>query len=158
MSKSPARICEFGTAPEQKKDGYMLIGTVCGTDAIAGDFFGDVRLVRGAGLTDGPGRYEFWVMVRSPEAVLELQRTPAVAEERPVAHHVAEISVVDPDSGAPVDLSVYKDATSGGLFAVDSSFLITLDDDDPVIEPFNGREVSLIDGPFGVEPTHDLSP
>lgn len=158
MSGKVAKICEFGTAPEQKKEGYTLIGTVVGTDAIAADFFGDVRLVRGPRLSDGAGRYEFGVMVRAPEAPLEQQHACASIAERPVANFVAEVSVTDPDSGLPVELSVYKDNASGGVFAVDNSFLVTLDDDDPVIEPFNGQEVTLIDGPFGAAPDVDVSP
>lgn len=61
------------------------------------------------------------------------------------AHYVTEVNVIDPYTGYPVEISVYKDEASGGMFAVDSSYLLTLSEDDPVIEPFNGDKVQLID-------------
>lgn len=78
-----------------------------------------------------------------------------VSDDRPVitnggtAHYVCEVSVVDPDTNGAVELSIYKDRRSSGLFGVDCSFLETLSDDDPVREPFNGNNVLLIDGPYG---------
>lgn len=51
------------------------------------------------------------------------------------AKFVKTITVTDPDSGSPVDLSVYKHNQSGGMFAIDSSYLDQCFDDDnyPVI-------------------------
>ena len=71
--------------------------------------------------------------------------------EKPVnkAHHVAELTVLDPDSNAPVQVSIYKDSISGAMFGIDSSYLLTLSDEDTVIEPFNGKDVLLLDGPYG---------
>jgi len=64
-----------------------------------------------------------------------------------VAHWIGEVQVMDPDTAAPVELSVYKHE-NGGIFAVDSSYLtggdpITLDpaDDDSdvlLLDPFAG--------------------
>ena len=65
------------------------------------------------------------------------------------AHYVCEVSVIDPDSNAPVDVSIYKDQKSSGLFGIDCSYLGTLSENDPVLEPFNGTYVTLIDGPYG---------
>jgi len=70
-----------------------------------------------------------------------------------VAFHVTEVTVTDPNTLAPVEVSIYKDCDSGGMFGVDNAFLITLSEDDPINEPFSGSEVRLIDGPFG-----ELSP
>ena len=58
---------------------------------------------------------------------------------------VTEITVIDPDSQAPVNVAIYKDKESGGMFGVDSSYLITLSEDDPVSNPFNGNDIKLID-------------
>lgn len=51
------------------------------------------------------------------------------------AKFVETITVTDPDSGLPVDLSVYKHNQSGGMLAIDSSYLDQCFDDDnyPVI-------------------------
>lgn len=65
------------------------------------------------------------------------------------AHYVCEFSVIDPDSNAPVEVSIYKDQKSSGLFGIDCSYLETLSEDDPVLEPFSGTYVTLIDGPYG---------
>ncbi len=63
------------------------------------------------------------------------------------AKYVCEITVEDPDSKAPVELSVFKDSISGGMFAVDSSYLEQCfeDDKDPVIQnPFNKGKITLL--------------
>ena len=36
--------------------------------------------------------------------------------------HIKDIEVTDPDSGLPVDVSIYKDKISGAMFGIDSSF------------------------------------
>jgi len=38
------------------------------------------------------------------------------------AIHIKDIQVTDPDSGQPVDVSIYKDKLSGAMFGIDSSF------------------------------------
>ena len=60
------------------------------------------------------------------------------------AKFVKDIIVTDPDTNAPVDVAIYKDLESGGMFGIDTSFIITLADDDPVNNPFNGKEITLI--------------
>jgi hypothetical protein len=63
------------------------------------------------------------------------------------AEFVSEIIVRDPDSNGRVEMSVFKHNDSGGMFAVDSSYLDQCfdDDTDPVIpDPFNdGLTVTL---------------
>lgn len=61
-----ATICEFGTAPEQAKDGYRMTEVVIGTDAsvLADNEGRDIRLVRGAMIWGSSGKYEFAVMVK----------------------------------------------------------------------------------------------
>ena len=63
------------------------------------------------------------------------------------AEFVSEIMVKDPDSKLRVEMSVFKHNDSGGMFAVDSSYLDQCFDDDtnPVIaDPFNdGLTVTL---------------
>ena len=63
------------------------------------------------------------------------------------AEFVKEISVTDPDSKGQVELSVFKHNETGGMFAVDSSYLDQCfdDDTDPVIpDPFEeGEDVTL---------------
>jgi hypothetical protein len=54
------------------------------------------------------------------------------------AKYITEITVIDPDSNAPVELTVLKHE-NGGMFAMDSSYLDQCfeDDIDPVIaDPF----------------------
>lgn len=64
-----------------------------------------------------------------------------MVDNKGTCRHVRDINVYDPDTGGVVAVSIYKDDTSGGMFGIDSSYLATLDDHDPVIEPFNGTEV-----------------
>jgi len=65
------------------------------------------------------------------------------------AYFVVEITVIDPDSKAPVELEVYKHE-NGGMFAVDSSFLDqvarTDDFDRPIIpDPLTDVEDEAIE-------------
>jgi len=63
------------------------------------------------------------------------------------AKFVEEISVTDPDSKGDVSMSVFKHEQSGGMFAIDSSYLEQCfdEDEDPVIaDPLNkGRKIML---------------
>ncbi len=61
------------------------------------------------------------------------------------ADYIKGITVIDPDTNAPVDVEIYKDRESGGMFGVDASYILTLSEDDPVNNPFNGQEIMLID-------------
>ena len=69
----------------------------------------------------------------------------------PSAQFVAQVSVIDPDTAGIVDLDVFKARQSGGMFAIDSSFLenggdyATLDPNDAcsepvIISPFNSSD------------------
>lgn len=44
------------------------------------------------------------------------------------AKYVGEITVQDPDSKLPVELTIYKDELSGGMFGVDSSWIDQCDE------------------------------
>ena len=64
------------------------------------------------------------------------------------AQFTIEIMVTDPDSKLPVELSVFKHE-GGGMFAIDSSYLIQEfeDDLDPVIpDPFNADDILILKG------------
>lgn len=63
------------------------------------------------------------------------------------AYWVKDIDVIDPDTNNVVELSIYKHE-NGGIFAIDSSFIIQmLDDDEPLYDPF----ALTIDEPQWVE-------
>lgn len=64
------------------------------------------------------------------------------------AKFVVEVTVTDPDSNLPVELSVFKH-DNGGMFAIDSSWLdqCTNDDEDPLMaDPFEdyGHTIKLL--------------
>lgn len=59
---------------------------------------------------------------------------------------IKEINVIDPDSNAEVTIAIYKHNESGGMFAIDSSYIDqVIDDEYPTIpDPFNeGKVVEL---------------
>jgi len=59
-----SKICDFGTAPEQKAEGFKGIGTVRGTETeVLEQFFSDdVRLVKSGEVWHEV--FEFYVMVK----------------------------------------------------------------------------------------------
>jgi len=65
------------------------------------------------------------------------------------ATFVQQITVIDPETNAPVQLSVYKHDSSNGMFAIDSSFIEQNFEDDEtptVADPFtNNAIVELIE-------------
>ena len=97
-----ATICEFGTAPEQVKDGYRMIGTTTGTQAqVLAKYEGqDVRLVTGALIFGTDDKYEFAVMVRtdSPAAteLAELEQRYAATVSELVAASVVAAGEIRP--------------------------------------------------------------
>lgn len=56
---------------------------------------------------------------------------------------------IDPDTGRDVNVSMFKHNESGGIFGIDTSFIVeTFDDDEDVIisDPFNqGCQVKLLE-------------
>lgn len=65
------------------------------------------------------------------------------------ARYVQEVMVIDPDSKGEVDMCVFKHNQSGGMFAIDSSFLDQCfeDDEDPVIDdPLNKDQEIILQG------------
>ena len=68
---------------------------------------------------------------------------------RTTATYSEEVTVIDPNSKGEVSMSVFVHDQSGGMFAVDSSFLDQeFDDDvDPVIaDPFNEDKEIILHG------------
>lgn len=51
------------------------------------------------------------------------------------AKYVTDVTVTDPDTNLPVTLAVFKDSRTGGMLAIDASFL-DQDDTDVVPSPF----------------------
>ncbi len=51
------------------------------------------------------------------------------------ARFVTQVTIKDPDTGEPVEMEVWKDPTSDGLFAIDASFLGAVAEEIP--SPFN---------------------
>ena len=64
------------------------------------------------------------------------------------AKYVTEIKADDPDTGGEVAMEVWKDPESGGMFAVDSSFLEQ--DTDEIPSPFNAGTILVL--PDSVKP------
>ena len=60
------------------------------------------------------------------------------------AKYVKFIEVTDPDTGAEVELEVYKDPESGAMFAIDSTFLEQVRQVIP--SPFNPGNDQLCEG------------
>ena len=54
-----------------------------------------------------------------------------------VAVYIDDIQATDPDSMQPVDLEVWKDPVSGGMFAIDASFVAQVDE--VIVSPFNSH-------------------
>lgn len=51
-----------------------------------------------------------------------------------IAIFVTEISVIDPISNLPVEIEIWKDPISGGLFGIDTSFLDQVSEG--IVSPF----------------------
>lgn len=62
----------------------------------------------------------------------------------PKAPYVASISVMDPVSKKPIEVEIYRDPISGGMFGIDASFIERVTD--IVVSPFNEpKKVKLAD-------------
>ena len=64
------------------------------------------------------------------------------------AKYVTDITVTDPDTNLPVELAVFKDEVSGGMFAIDASFLEsdTLDERGAISSPFDENVILVLTG------------
>ena len=60
------------------------------------------------------------------------------------AVYVEDVEVTDPDSGHRIDLEVWKDPESGGMFAIDASFVDQVSE--VVVSPFNSHRHLLLSG------------
>lgn len=63
------------------------------------------------------------------------------------AKFIKEISVTDPDTGNEINVAIYKELESGGMFGVDSSYVEdVLDEDKPEVPSvFNNGICLLLD-------------
>jgi len=57
--------------------------------------------------------------------------------------YIEEYIVIDPDTGSDVHIEIYKDVESGGLFAIDSSFIEQISHEIP--SPFNSNTALILD-------------
>lgn len=65
------------------------------------------------------------------------------------AYLVTEVTVTDPSTEGEVQVSIFKDETSGGMFGIDSSYIEqNFDEDEDVIikSPFNEGQEVLLEG------------
>jgi len=58
------------------------------------------------------------------------------------AKFIREIEVKDPDTGGVVEVELWKDSESGGIFGIDSSFLDQVRDE--ILSPFNQKTVLVL--------------
>lgn len=64
------------------------------------------------------------------------------------AKFIQEITITDPDSKAPVQVSIYKEIEGGGMFGIDSSYIQQVFDEDESIiidSVFANGKIELID-------------
>jgi len=61
----------------------------------------------------------------------------------PVANLVTQVTVIDPDTDGEVEVAIYKEAKTGGMIGVDSSYVLSIADDDPVHSPIDGSKIAL---------------
>lgn len=54
------------------------------------------------------------------------------------AKHIKVIEVTDPDTGATVEVEIFKDPQSGAIFGIDSTFLVQ--QSEQVYSPYNGTQ------------------
>ena len=62
----------------------------------------------------------------------------------PQAKHVVDIEIIDMDSNLPVDISIYKCSETNAMFALDSSYILTLSEDEPILNPITGLWVKTL--------------
>lgn len=61
------------------------------------------------------------------------------------ANYITDVKVIDPDSKLEVTLAVFKDTRTGGMLAIDASFL-DHDDTDTVPSPFHDDVILRLKG------------
>jgi hypothetical protein len=64
---------------------------------------------------------------------------PAIAK----ANYVTDITVTDPDTKLPVEVTIFKHE-NGGMFGIDASYIDTIDDDNtfiPVPDLFDNENI-----------------
>ncbi len=63
------------------------------------------------------------------------------------AKFITEIKVTDPDTGNIIEVEIFKEIQSGGIFGVDSSYLLANEEEDETVtlpSLFNDGKVKLL--------------
>ena len=60
-----------------------------------------------------------------------------------VAKFVKQVTVVDPDTGLEVEVCMYKDMSTGGIFGIDGSFIVS-EEPETVKSPFADVVLTLV--------------
>lgn len=72
------------------------------------------------------------------------------------AYQIAEVTVTDPESGLPVEVAIFREAASGALFGIDSSFVEQeLANGEHVPSVFGNGIVKLVDSDDDEDETED---
>lgn len=58
------------------------------------------------------------------------------------AQYVCNVTVIDPQTGLPVEVAMYKDMSTNGIFGIDASF-IEQEEPEQVKSPFSDQMLQL---------------
>ena len=64
-----------------------------------------------------------------------------MSNKNPNRVYIKEVTVIDPDSGGEVEIEIWKDMETGGMFGVDESFLEA--ENGCIYNPFSGEKQVL---------------
>lgn len=94
-----ATICEFGTAPEQAKAGYKMVGVVTGSDEELREKYAgmNIRFVRGAAIYGQPGRWEYAAM--HPQESVQVKHWESYEDNEAPAQHQIDVQDMRATSG-----------------------------------------------------------
>lgn len=92
-------ICEFGTAPEQAKAGYKMVGVVTGSDDELREKYAgmNIRFVRGAAIHGQPGQWEFAAM--HPLESVQVKHWETYEDDEAPALHQIDVQDMRATSG-----------------------------------------------------------
>tara|TARA_R110001583_G_scaffold42169_1_gene134098 strand:+ start:939 stop:1553 length:615 start_codon:yes stop_codon:yes gene_type:complete len=82
----------------------------------------------------------------STTSELDYLREMYISGKCSFATFIQEVSITDPETEGTVEIAIYKDQSNGAMFGVDASYILTLSDDDPVSNPFTGKDIQLVEG------------
>lgn len=60
-----------------------------------------------------------------------------------IAKYITELTVIDPDTNLPVEISFYKDMESKAIFGIDSSYIL-LTDLENIKSPFSASILTIV--------------